>query len=65
MSPAKNIKLSRSEITVGSAPVPGQHTWEILSSLLDYSEQDIRDLENEGVIYSGLAKQEAGASPDD
>ena len=61
----KNIKLSRSEITVGSAPVPGQHTREILSSLLDYSDQDIRALEDEGVIYSGMAKQEAGASPDD
>jgi hypothetical protein len=33
----KNIKLSRSEVIVGSAPLPGQHTAEILTSLLHYT----------------------------
>ena len=58
----KNIKLSRSEIVVGSAPVPGQHTREILSSLLDYSDQDINALEAEGAVYTDQVKQDAAAS---
>ena len=58
----KNIKLSRSEIVVGSAPVPGQHTREILTSLLDYSDQDINALEAEGAVYTGQVKQDAAAS---
>ena len=58
----KNIKLSRSEIVVGSAPVPGQHTREILTSLLDYSDQDISALEAEGAVYTDQMKQEAAAS---
>lgn len=33
----KNIKLSHSEVVVGSAPLPGQHTAEILPSLLHYT----------------------------
>ena len=48
----KNIKLSRSEIVVGSAPVPGQHTREILTSLLGYTNSHIDALENEGVLYA-------------
>ncbi len=47
----KNIKLSRSEVVVGSAPIPGQHTEEILTSLLQYSTDDVRTLEAEGAIY--------------
>ena len=58
----KNIKLSRSEIVVGSAPVPGQHTREILTSLLDYSDQDISALEAEGAVYTDQVKQDAAAS---
>ena len=58
----KNIKLSRSEIVVGSAPVPGQHTREILTSLLDYSDQDINALEAEGAVYTDQVKQDAAAS---
>jgi crotonobetainyl-CoA:carnitine CoA-transferase CaiB-like acyl-CoA transferase len=47
----KPIKLSRSETPVGSAPVPGQHTEELLTSLLHYTTEEIEKLENEGAIY--------------
>ncbi len=47
----KPIKLSRSETPVGSAPVPGQHTEELLGSLLNYTSEEIEKLENEGAIY--------------
>ncbi len=57
----KNIKLSRSEVIVGSAPTPGQHTREILGGLLDYSDAEIDALESRGAVYTGLARQEAGA----
>ena len=46
----KNIKLSRSEITVGSAPTPGQHTEELLTGILDYSLEQIKALRGDGVI---------------
>ena len=45
------IKLSRSDMPVGSAPVPGQHTEEILTSLLNYSPEEIDKLEAEGAVY--------------
>ena len=47
----KHIKLSRSEIVVGSAPLPGQHTEEILTSLLHCSPEEVRKLEAEGAVY--------------
>ena len=47
----KNIKLSRSEVVVGSAPLPGQHTAEILTSLLHYSPEEVKKLETEGAVY--------------
>src|SRR5918992_325727 len=47
----KFTKLSRSELVVGSAPMPGQHTEEILTTLLDYNAEDVGKLEAEGVIY--------------
>jgi crotonobetainyl-CoA:carnitine CoA-transferase CaiB-like acyl-CoA transferase len=49
----KNIKLSRSEVVVGSAPVPGQHTTDILTTLLNYSAKEVQALEAEGVVYQG------------
>jgi crotonobetainyl-CoA:carnitine CoA-transferase CaiB-like acyl-CoA transferase len=49
----KNIKLSRSEVVVGSAPVPGQHTEELLMSLLHYTPEEIEQLEAAGAIYRG------------
>jgi crotonobetainyl-CoA:carnitine CoA-transferase CaiB-like acyl-CoA transferase len=50
----KNIKLSRSEIVVGSAPVPGQHTADILTALLKYSAEEVQALTAEGVVYQGV-----------
>ena len=47
----KNIKLSRSETVVGSAPLPGQHSEEILTGLLGCTPQDIDDLETAGAVY--------------
>ena len=47
----RNIKLSRSETVVGSAPLPGQHTEEILTGLLGYAPQDIHELEAGGAVY--------------
>ncbi len=49
----KNIKLSRSEIVVGSAPVPGQHTEELLTTVLHYTLEEVQALEAAGVIYRG------------
>jgi len=50
----KNIKLSRSEIIVGSAPVPGQHTEELLTEVLKYRPEQIDKLEVEGAVYRGV-----------
>lgn len=59
----KLIKLSRSEVVVGSAPVPGQHTEELLTSLLKYSPEEIATLEAEGAVYrGGTRKRSAGSS---
>ena len=46
----KQIKLSRSEMVVGSAPTVGQHTDEILHDLLNYSPEQIQKLREEEVI---------------
>jgi len=51
----KFTKLSRSELVVGSAPVPGQHTEDILGTLLGYNAEDIGKLEAEGVIYRAVS----------
>jgi CoA:oxalate CoA-transferase len=59
----KNIKLSRSEIVVGSAPIPGQHTAEILTALLKYSAEEVQALETDGVVYTGtVAGQKTAAT---
>jgi crotonobetainyl-CoA:carnitine CoA-transferase CaiB-like acyl-CoA transferase len=58
----KPIKLSRSEVVVGSAPVPGQHTEEILTGLLRYSRHDLQTLEAEGVVYRHPPAEPAAAS---
>lgn len=57
----KNIKLSRSEIVVGSAPVPGQHTEAILATL-GYGLNDIRALEAEGVVYRSQSQEPEAAT---
>ena len=59
----KNIKLSRSEIVVGSAPIPGQHTAEILTTLLKYSAEEVQALEADRVVYTGaVAGQKTAAA---
>jgi formyl-CoA transferase len=55
----KNIKLSRSEVVVGSAPVPGQHTEELLTEVLKYEAEQIDKLEAEGAVYRGVVSQGA------
>ena len=52
----KQIKLSRSDIVVGSAPVPGQHTEDLLTSLLHYSAEEVQALEAEGIVYRGMVQ---------
>jgi len=47
----KFTKLSRSELVIGSAPVPGQHTAEVLTTLLGYSPEEVGKLEAQGVVY--------------
>jgi len=58
----KNIKLSRREIVMGSAPIPGQHTAEILTTLLKYSAEEVQALEADRVVYTGaVAGQKTAA----
>jgi hypothetical protein len=52
----RNIKLSRSEIVVGSAPVPGQHTEELLTSLLHIVRKTLRLWKLRGAVYRGLPR---------
>jgi CoA:oxalate CoA-transferase len=58
----KFTKLSRSELVVGSAPVPGQHTEEILTELLQYSPEEVSKLEVEGAVYRGAAQNPAATA---
>jgi len=46
----KQIKLSRSETVVGSAPAVGEHTDEILQELLHYTPEQVSQLRKERVI---------------
>ncbi|HXH12588.1 MAG TPA: CoA transferase [Alphaproteobacteria bacterium] len=57
----KFTKLSRSELVIGSAPVPGQHTAEILTTLLGYSPEEVGKLEAQGVVYRGSVNGGAAA----
>ena len=58
----KFTKLSRSELAVGSAPMPGQHTEEILTTLLNYDLEQVSKLEAEGAVYRSVAKAEAASA---
>src|SRR5262249_50240966 len=49
----KMIKFSRTPMVVGPAPAVGQHTKEILTDLLGYSEERVQALYGEGVIGLG------------
>ncbi|MCL0054373.1 CoA transferase [Dehalococcoidia bacterium] len=55
----KMIKFGRTEMVVGSAPVVGQHSEEILSELLGYSEERINELNNNQVV--GIADKTISA----
>ena len=44
------IKLSRSKTVVGSTPVVGQHTEEILRDLLNYTPEQIRQLRDRQIV---------------
>ena len=46
----KMIKFGRTEMVVGSAPVVGQHSSQILSEILQYSDEKISALSNEEII---------------
>ncbi len=58
----KFTKLSRSELVVGSAPLPGQHTEEILTKLLHYTPAVVNKLEAEGAVYRGVSTEPATTS---
>ena len=55
----KMIKFSRTPMVVGSAPLVGEHTMEILTGLLGYSEEHVRDLLDENVVGSSEANAPA------
>ena len=46
----KMVKLSRTPMVVGSAPMIGEHTEEILRGTLGYSEERIRALQDQEVV---------------
>jgi crotonobetainyl-CoA:carnitine CoA-transferase CaiB-like acyl-CoA transferase len=46
----KSIKFSRTPMVVGSAPTVGQHTREVLTELLGYSDQKAQALVDEEVV---------------
>ena len=48
----KMIKFSRTPIVVGSAPLVGEHTEEILRDILGYPEERVQALEDGGVVRS-------------
>ena len=47
----KMIKFSRTPMVVGSAPVVGEHTEEILRDTLGYSRQRIDALRGQGAVH--------------
>ena len=46
----KMIKFSRTPMEVGSAPMVGEHTEEVLRDILGYTEQRIQALQDQGVV---------------
>ena len=48
----KMVKFSRTPMTVGSAPVVGEHTEDVLSGILNYSQEQIDALERDEVVRS-------------
>ena len=56
----KMIKFSRTPMVVGQTPTVGQHTREILSGLLGYSDERIEALQESGVVRFEESPVEAG-----
>jgi CoA:oxalate CoA-transferase len=48
----KMIKFSRTPMEVGTTPTIGQHTDEVLSEILGYSQEQVQDLRDEAVVCS-------------
>ena len=46
----KSIKFSRTPMVVGSAPTVGQHTREVLTKLLGYSDDETQALVDDEVV---------------
>ncbi|HJO59180.1 MAG TPA: CoA transferase [SAR202 cluster bacterium] len=46
----KMIKFSRTEMVVGSTPTVGQHTEEILRDIAEYTEDEIKELDDNNVV---------------
>ena len=46
----KMIKSSRTEMVVGSTPTVGQHTEEILRDIAEYTEDEIKELDDDNVV---------------
>ena len=46
----KMVKFSRTPMVVGSAPLVGEHTGEILRDLLGYSAEQVSELEADGIV---------------
>jgi CoA:oxalate CoA-transferase len=57
----KMIKLSRTPMVVGTTPLIGEHTEEILRDILGYSERKVQALQNAGVV---LCAEKTAASAD-
>ena len=51
----KSIKFSRTPMVVGSAPVVGEHTTEILRDILGYDDTRIQSLHNSEVVNSATS----------
>jgi hypothetical protein len=51
----RNIKLSRSEVVVDSAPLLSQQTAELLTSLRHYTPEEVKKLESAGAVYCSAA----------
>ena len=47
------IKVSRTEMVVGSTPTVGQHTEEILRDIAEYTEEEIEELEDSNAVSRG------------
>ena len=46
----KMIKFSRTPVVVGSAPLVGEHTQEVLRDILGYPEERVQALQDSGVV---------------